>query len=160
VANENDSGSTNEDEEDERSFMRLYAQLSLEDKAVMLKLLERAREQSNARQMLEDILSLKMLSFDELTKEHEELKCSHVDLVQRYETISIEQDNSLHCIAQLVNRNALLKDRVEKLKDENLAFQEKYDMLLCSHGNLIDDHIILKIAHEVVIENFKFQQSH
>jgi hypothetical protein len=49
VANENDSGSTNEDEEDERSFMQLYAHLSLEDKAVMLKLLKRAREQSEAR---------------------------------------------------------------------------------------------------------------
>jgi hypothetical protein len=36
VANENDSGSTSE--EDERSFMQLYARLSLEDKAVMLKL--------------------------------------------------------------------------------------------------------------------------
>ena len=96
VANENDSGSTNEDEEDERSFMQLYAHLSLEDKAVMLKLLKRAREQSEARQMLEDILPIKMLNFDELTKEHEELKCSHVDLVQRYETILIEQDNSLH----------------------------------------------------------------
>jgi hypothetical protein len=81
VANENDSGSTNEDEEDERSFMQLYTHLSLEDKAVMLKLLKRAREQSEARQMLEDILSIKMLSLDELTKEHEELKCSHVDLV-------------------------------------------------------------------------------
>jgi hypothetical protein len=46
VANENDSGSTNEDEEDERSFMQLYAHLSQEDKAVMLKLLKRAREQS------------------------------------------------------------------------------------------------------------------
>jgi hypothetical protein len=44
VANENDSESTNEDEEDERSFMQLYAHLSLEDKAVMLKLLKRARE--------------------------------------------------------------------------------------------------------------------
>jgi hypothetical protein len=74
VANENDSGSTNEDEEDERSFMRLYAQLSQEDKVIMLKLLKRAREQSEARQMLEDILSIKMLCFDELTKEHEELK--------------------------------------------------------------------------------------
>jgi hypothetical protein len=49
--------------------------------------------------MLEDIISIKMLRFDELTKEHEELKCSHVDLVQSYETISVEQDNSLHCIA-------------------------------------------------------------
>jgi hypothetical protein len=116
VANENDSGSTNQDEEDEQSFMQLYAHLSLEDKVVMLKLLKRAREQSEARQMLEDVLSMKMLCFDELTKEHEELKCSHVDLVQRYETISIEQDNSLHCIAQLVNRNALLKDQMEKLK--------------------------------------------
>jgi hypothetical protein len=160
VTNENDSGSTNEDEEDERSVMQLYAHLSLEDKAVMLKLLKGAREQSEARQMLENILSIKMLSFGELTKEHEELKCSHVDLVQRYETISIEQDNSLHCIAQLVNRNALLKDQVEKLKVENLAFQEKYDMLLCSHENLMDDHIMLNIAHEVVIENLKSQQPH
>ena len=40
VANENDSESTNEDEEDERSFMQLYAHLSQEDKAVMLKLLK------------------------------------------------------------------------------------------------------------------------
>jgi hypothetical protein len=160
VANENDRGSTNEDEEEERSFLQLYARLSQEDKAVMHKLLERAREQSEARQRLEDVLSMKMLHFDELTKEHEELKCSHVDLVQRYETISIEQDNALHCIAQLVNRNTLLKDQVEKLKVENLAFQEKYDMLLCSHENLRDDHIILNIAHEVVIENLKSQQPH
>jgi hypothetical protein len=130
VANENDSGSTNEDEEEERSFLQLYAHLSQEDKVVMLKLLKRVREQSEARQRLEDILSMKMLSFDELTKEHEELKCSHVDLVQRYETISIEQDNAFHCIAQLVNRNTLLKDQIEKLKVENLAFQNKYDMLL------------------------------
>jgi hypothetical protein len=140
--------------------MQLYARLSQEDKAVMLNLLERAREQSEARQRLENVLSMKMLYFDELTKEHEELKCSHVDLVQRYETISIEQDNALHCIAQLVNRNVVLKDQVEKLKVENLAFQEKYDMLLYSHENLMDDHIILNIAHEVVIENLKSQQPH
>jgi hypothetical protein len=160
VANENDSGSTNEDEEDERSFMQVYARLSQEDKAVMLKLLKRARKQSEAHQMLEDSLSIKMLRFDELTKEHKELKCSHLDLVQRYETISIEQDNSLYCIAQLVNKNVLLKDQVEKLKVENLAFQDKYDMLRYSNENLLDDHIILNIAHEVVIENIKSQQPH
>jgi hypothetical protein len=40
VANENDSGSTNEDEEAERSFIQLYAHLSQEDKTVMLKLLK------------------------------------------------------------------------------------------------------------------------
>jgi uncharacterized small protein (DUF1192 family) len=95
--------------------------------------LKRAREQNEALHMLEDILTIKMQCFEELTKEHEVLNCSHVDLVQRYESISIEKDNSLFCVAQLVNRNALLKDQVERLKIENLAFQEKHDMLLCSH---------------------------
>jgi hypothetical protein len=153
VPNENHSRITNKDEEDERNFMQLYAHLSLEDKAVMLKLLKRAREQSKALHKLKDVLITKNQSSEELTKEHEELKCSHVDLVQRYETISIEQDNSLLCITQLVNRNTLLKDQVERLKIENLDFQEKHDMLLCSHKNLMDDHIMLNIAHEVVIEN-------
>jgi uncharacterized small protein (DUF1192 family) len=110
--------------------------------------------------MLENVIAIKSQCFEELTKEHDELKCSHVDLVQRYETISIEQDNSLYCVAQLVNRNVLLKDQVEKLKIENLAFQEKHDMLLCSHENLMDDHIMLNIAHEFVIENLKSQQPH
>jgi uncharacterized small protein (DUF1192 family) len=160
VANENDSGSANEDEEDERSLMQLYAHLSQEDKAVILKLLKRARKQSESLHMLEDILNIKMHCFEELTKEHKELKCSHVDLVQRYETISIEQNNSLYCIAQLVNRNALLRDQVERLKIENLAFQEKHDMLLYSHENLMDNHIMLNIAHEVVIENLKSKQPH
>jgi hypothetical protein len=67
VANEIDSGSTNEDEEEEGSSVQLYTHLSQEDKAVMLKLLERAKEESKARQMLEDILSIKMQCFDELT---------------------------------------------------------------------------------------------
>jgi uncharacterized small protein (DUF1192 family) len=128
--------------------MQLYAHLSLEDKAVMLKLLKRAREQSEALHKLEDVLITKIQSLEELTKEHEELKCSHVDLVQRYETISIEQDNSLLCVAQLVNRNTSLKDQVERLKIENLSFQDKHDMLLCSHENLMDDHIMLNIAQQ------------
>jgi hypothetical protein len=59
VANENDGGSTNEDEEEERSFMQLYARISQEDKVVILELLERARERSEARQRLENVLSMK-----------------------------------------------------------------------------------------------------
>jgi hypothetical protein len=124
----------------------------------MLKLLKRAREQSEALHKLKDVLVTKIQILEEFTKEHEELECSHVDLVQRYETISIEQDNSLSCIAQLVNMNTLLKDHVDRLKIENLAFQEKHDMLLCYHENLMDDHIMLNIAHEVVIANLKSQQ--
>jgi hypothetical protein len=59
VANEKCSGSTNEDQEDQRSFMQLYAHLSLEDKVVMLKLLKRAREQSEALHKLEEALTTK-----------------------------------------------------------------------------------------------------
>jgi hypothetical protein len=33
-------------------------------------------------------------------------------------------------------------------------------MLLCSHENLMNDHIMLNITHEVVIENLKSQQPH
>jgi hypothetical protein len=33
-------------------------------------------------------------------------------------------------------------------------------MFLCSHKNIMDDHIMLNIAHEVVIENLKSQQPH
>jgi uncharacterized small protein (DUF1192 family) len=75
-----------------------------------------------------------------LIKEHYELKCSHVDLVRRYETISIEQDNSLHCVAQLVYRNALLKDQVEKLKIENLVFKK----------NMICFYVLMKILWMII----------
>jgi hypothetical protein len=39
----------------------------------------------------EDIIIRKMEDLEKLTKEHEKLKCSHDDLVQRYEHIPIEQ---------------------------------------------------------------------
>jgi hypothetical protein len=55
--------------------MQLCAHLSLEDNVVMLKLLKRAREQSEALHKLEDVLITKIQSLEELTKEHEYLKC-------------------------------------------------------------------------------------
>jgi hypothetical protein len=48
--------------------MQLYAHLSLEDKAVMLKLLKRAIEQSKALHKLEDVQITKIQSLEELTK--------------------------------------------------------------------------------------------
>jgi hypothetical protein len=98
-----------------------------------------------------------------LTKEHEKLKCSHDDLVQRYEVISIEQIKAVNhssYIAQLENKNAILKNTIEKLNIENLALQEKHDMLVCSHNKFIDSHIMLEMAHEVVLTNFKSYQPH
>ena len=68
-----------------------------------------------------------------LTKEHED---SHGDLVTRYDAISFEQSSEINDIAyidQIKNRNAMFKNLVEKLKVENLALLEKYDMLLHFH---------------------------
>jgi hypothetical protein len=98
-----------------------------------------------------------------LTKEHEKLKCSHDDLVQRYEDISIEKIKDVNhssYIAQLENKNAMFKNTIERLNIENLALQGKHDMLVCSHKKLMDSHIMLEMAHEVVLTNLKSYQPH
>jgi hypothetical protein len=89
-----------------------------------------------------------------LIKQHEELKCSHDDLVRRYDDISIGKTRatiSLSCVAQLEDQNYMLKNTVEKLRIENLALQDKHDMLLCLHEKFINEHIMLDIAQEVTI---------
>jgi hypothetical protein len=55
----------------------------------LLKLMKRAKEQKEMLHKQEDILIGKIKDLEKLTKEHEKLKCSHDDLVQRYEDISI-----------------------------------------------------------------------
>jgi hypothetical protein len=67
-----------------------------------------------------------------MTKEHEELKCSHDDLVQRYDSILIEQrnnDDALSCVAQLKMENAMLERQVELLSHDKLALTKK--MIFC-----------------------------
>jgi hypothetical protein len=54
----------------------------------------------------------------------------------------------------------MLKNTIENLNIENLALQEKHDMLVCSHNKFIDSHIILELAHEVVLTNLKSYQPH
>jgi hypothetical protein len=79
--------------------------------------LKRAGEHSETLHKLEDTLIKKIKGLKKLTKEHEELKCSRDDLVQRCESISIEQTsntNALSYVAQLENGNAMLKDLIDK----------------------------------------------
>jgi hypothetical protein len=98
-----------------------------------------------------------------MTKEHEELKCSHDNLVQRYEYVLFEQRNNhdvLSDAAQLKTENCMLRSQVEMMNLEKLALGEKYDMLSYSHSKLVDDHIMLDIAHEVVITNLTSYESH
>jgi hypothetical protein len=98
-----------------------------------------------------------------MTKEHEELRCSHDVLVQRYDSILIEQsrnDDALSCVAQLRMKNAMLERQVELLSHDKLALTEKYDSLSYSHENLLDKHIMLEVAHEVVITNLNSCEPH
>ena len=62
----------------------------------LLKLMKRAEEQKEMLHKQEDILIEKIKDLEKLTKENEKLKCSHDDLVQRYEYISIEQIKAVH----------------------------------------------------------------
>jgi hypothetical protein len=170
VANGSDSESESEDEEehesdseDEDDLQQFFAQLSKKNRMSLLKLMKRAEEQKEMLHKQEDFLIRKIEDLEKLTKEHEKVKCSHGDLVQRYEDISIEQikaiNHSLY-IAQLENKNDMLKNTIEKLNIENLALQEKHDMLVCSHNKFMDSHIVLEMAHEAVLTNLKSYQPH
>jgi hypothetical protein len=54
----------------------------------------------------------------------------------------------------------MLKSQVEMINLEKLALSEKYDMLSYSHNELVDDHIMLDVAHEVVIMNLNSCEPH
>ena len=59
-----------------------------------------------------------------MTKEHEELRCSHDVLVQRYDSMLIEQSNNydaLSNVAQLKTENSMLRSQVETMNLEKLA---------------------------------------
>jgi hypothetical protein len=170
IANGSDSESESEDEEeqesdseDEDDLQQFFAQLSKKNRMSLLKLMKRAEEQKEMLHKQEDFLIRKIEDLVKLTKEHEKLKCSHDDLVQRYEDISIEHIRAVNhssYIAQLENKNVMLKNTIEKLNIKNLALQEKHDMLVCSHNKFMDSHIMLEMAHEVVLTNLKSYQPH
>jgi hypothetical protein len=131
ISNGSDSESESEDEEekecdseDDDDLQQFFAQLSKKNRMSLLKLMKREQEQKEMLQKQEYFLIRKIEDFEKLTKEHEKLKCSHDDLVQRYEDISIEKIrvvNHSSYIAQLENKNVMLKNTIEKLNIENLA---------------------------------------
>jgi hypothetical protein len=129
----------------------------------LVKLLRRNKEQGETLLRLEEALIKTNNSLEKMTKEHEELKCSHDDLVQRYDSILFEQrnnDDALSGVAQLKMENAMLERQVELSSHDKLALNEKYNLLSCYHENLLDRHIMLEVAHEVVITNLKSCEPH
>jgi hypothetical protein len=160
--NNNDRENETDDVEEEE-IRRFYTHLNKEDKALLVKLLRRNKEQGETLLRLEETLIKTNDSLEKMTKEHEELKCSHDDLVQRYDSVLIEQRNNddiLSCVAQLKMENTMLKSQVELLSHDKLALTKNYDLLSCYHDNLLDRHIMLDIAHEVVIANLNTCEPH
>jgi hypothetical protein len=148
---------------EEEEIRRFYNHLNKEDKALLVKLLRRNKEQGETLLRLEETLIKTNDSLEKMTKEHEELKCSHDDLVQWYDSFLIEQrnnDDTLSCVAQLKMENAMLERQVEVLSHDKLALTGKYDLLFCYHDNLLDRHIMLDVAHEVVITNLNSCEPH
>ena len=164
IASTNINDRENEtDNVEEEEIRRFYTHLNKEDKALLIKLLRRNKEQGETLLRLEETLIKTNDSLEKMTKEHEELKCSHDNLVQRYESILFEQRNNhdvLSNAAQLKTENSMLKSQVEMINLEKLALSEKYDMLSYSHNELVDDHIMLNVAHEVVIANLNSCELH
>jgi hypothetical protein len=155
---ENETGDVEEEE-----IRRFYTHLNKEDKVLLVKLLRRNKQQGETLLRLEKILIKTNDSLEKMTKEHEELKCSHDNLVQQYESVLFEHRNNhdvLSDVAQLKTENSLLKSQVEMINLEKLALSEKYDMLSYSHNELVDDHIMFDVAHEVVIANLNSCEPH
>jgi hypothetical protein len=151
------------DDVEEEEIRWFYTHLNKEDKVLLVKLFRRNKEQGETLLRLEETLIKTNDSLEKMTKDHEELKCSHDSFVQRYESILFEQRNNhdvLSDVAQLKTKNSMLKSQVEMINLEKLALREKYDMVSYSHNELVDDHIMLDVAHEVVIANLNSCEPH
>jgi hypothetical protein len=163
ASTDNNDRENETDDVEEEEIRQFYIHLNKEDKVLLVKLLRRNKEQGETLLKLEETLIKTNDSLEKMTKEHEELKCSHDNLVQRYESILFEQRNNhdvLSDVAQLKTENSMLRSQVEMMNLEKLALGENYDMLSYSHSKLVDDHIMLDIAHEVVITSLNSCEPH
>jgi hypothetical protein len=70
-------------------LQQFFAQLSKKNWMSLLKLMKREEEKKEILHKQEDFLIKKIEDLENLTKEHEKLKCSHDDLVQRYEAFQL-----------------------------------------------------------------------
>jgi hypothetical protein len=163
ASTDNNDRENETDDVEEEEIRQFYIHLNKEDKAILVKLLRRNKEQGETLLRLEETLIKTNNSLEKMTKEHEELKCSHDVLVQRYDSMLIEQssnDDALSCVAQLRMKNAMLERQIELLSHDKLALTKKYDSLSYSHDNLLDRHIMLNVAHEVIIANLNSCEPH
>ena len=66
--------------------------------------------------------------------------------------------NSYSSVSQLENDNIELKARLDLQSSKYNVLQANYVHLKCSHKNLVESHIMLEVAHEVMITSVKSSQ--
>jgi len=82
-------------------------------------------------------------------------------LIQRYNELSNDYanaTNSITRVASLEKENEMLKDQVEKITSEHVALQGTHLELEKSYEMLVDSHVSLQVAHEVVITSVTHYQ--
>ena len=96
-----------------------------------------------------------------LTQELEKIKLEEVSLIQRYNELSNDcanATNSITSVASLEKENEMLKAQVEKLTSEHVALQGTHLEVEKSYEMLVDSHVSLQVAHEVVIISITHDQ--
>ena len=87
--------------------------------------------------------------------ELDNLKLNYASLVSKSQTFS---SNSLSFIDSLEKENELLKAKLEKLTNEQVTLQGTHVELEKSYERLVDSHVSLQVAHEVVTISVKLYQ--
>jgi hypothetical protein len=122
IASTNNNDRENETNDVEQEEIRwFYTYLNKEDKVLLVKLLRRNKEQGEMLLRLEETLIKTNNNMEIRTKEHEELCCSHDNLVQGYESVLFEQKNNndvLSDVAQLKTKNSMLKSQLEMINSK------------------------------------------
>jgi hypothetical protein len=87
------------EEVEEEEIHKFYIHLNKDNKVILMKLLRRNGEQGETLLKTEKVLINTEDGLEKMTKEPKELVSSHDDLVERYESVLIEQVNNENALS-------------------------------------------------------------
>ena len=114
--------------------------MTKKDKKNVLELIKRVRKQS-------DELTRQQSSHESFKKELEKLK-------EEYACVT----NTFSCVTSLKEENQQLKDQLEKISSKYVNLEVTHKELECSYEKLVESHILLDVANEVMVNSLKFHE--
>ena len=108
---------------------------------------------AKGKKMIKEDEDQKVWSIKALTLDLEKIKLEQASLIQRYNELSNDYanaTNSIACVASLEKENQMLKAQVENLTSEHVALQGTHLEDEKSYEMLVDSHVSLQVAHEIV----------